>query len=168
MSRRIAPRTLRRIAREIQAEAVLPHCDRCRRPCCRLETLVLELDWRRLRALWGLRSSRREFDAALARGEGPPEIRPQDGLYYAHRRVCPAYRERRCAVYDSPLKPTGCDDFPLYEEDGGLRADLRCEALDADRVEAAVRRALPPGFRVRRRADPDFPFLVTFRTERGR
>ncbi|GAB4266132.1 MAG: hypothetical protein Kow0092_18880 [Deferrisomatales bacterium] len=163
MRRRSAAEGLRRVAAAYQRERVLPRCGACARPCCRLDTLVLELDWERLRRLWGVRGSRRAFDASLARGEGPPDIRAQEGLYYAHGRVCPAYREGRCAVYESALKPPGCTDFPVYEEDGALVADLRCEAVDPDEVEARLRRALGPRRDVRRRADPRFRFLVRFR-----
>ena len=100
------------IADRLQARSVLPHCPACRHPCCRLDTLVLELTWRRLKGLWGLNASRREFEQLLERGEGPTEIRSQDGFYYAHGRVCPAYRGGQCEVYGSRLKPTGCSDFP--------------------------------------------------------
>jgi hypothetical protein len=124
---------------------------------------VLELTWARLRGLWGVTTSRAAFDRALARGAGPPEIRPQDGLYYAHGRVCPAYRGGRCAVYATRLKPPGCSDFPVYEEDGALVADLRCEAVDLSALEADLARALGPDFRVARAENPDFPFLVTLK-----
>ncbi|MBI5444942.1 MAG: hypothetical protein HY900_27490, partial [Deltaproteobacteria bacterium] len=67
--------SLARFAAEFQRRRILPRCGSCRRPCCRLETLVLELDWERLSRLWEVAGSRREFDAALARGVGPPEIR---------------------------------------------------------------------------------------------
>lgn len=149
-------------ARGFQRDAVVPRCPTCREPCCLLQTLVLELDWRRMKGLWGLAETRREFDAALARGEGPPEIRTQEGRYYAYRRPCPAFDEgtRRCRVYGTPLKPTGCGDFPVYPEPGRLVADLRCEAVDAAAVADRLRAALGPGYRVRRRTDAEFPFLV--------
>jgi len=147
---------------------VLPHCDRCHRPCCGLETLVLELTWARVRGLWGATGPRAEFDRALARGEGPTEIRPQDGLYYAHGRACPAYRDRQCGVYGTPIKPPGCTDFPVYEEDGALVADLRCEAVDLPTLETDLVEALGPGWSVGRSENPEFPFLVTLRPVRRR
>lgn len=143
------------------------HCTRCRKPCCRLETLVLELTWTRLKGLWGVAGPKAAFDRALARGDGPPEIRPQEGLYYAHGRVCPAYVGGRCAVYGTPLKPPGCSDFPVYEEDGALVADLRCEAVDLPALEADLARALGPGWPVVRTENPEFPFLVTLRPVRA-
>lgn len=155
------------VARRHQARAVAPHCARCRKPCCRLETLVLELTWARLRGIWGVSGSRAAFDRALAWGEGPPEIRPRDGLYYAHGRACPAYRRGRCAVYGTRLKPPGCSDFPVYEEEGVLVADLRCEAVDPAALEAELARVLGPGAAVTRTENPDFPFLVTLRPRRG-
>ncbi|MEW6488437.1 MAG: hypothetical protein AB1578_11075 [Thermodesulfobacteriota bacterium] len=151
------------VARRYQTRAVAPRCAGCRRPCCRLETLVLELTWTRLKVLWGVEGPRAAFDRALARGEGPPEIRPQGGLYYAHGRVCPAYRSGRCSVYATRLKPPGCSDFPVYEEDGALVADLRCEAVDPADLEADLAQALGPGGDVVRTENPEFPFLVTLR-----
>ena len=112
--------------------------------------------------------SRREFDQLLERGEGPTEIRSQDGLYYAHGRVCPAYRGGRCEVYTSRLKPTGCSDFPLYEENGGLVADLRCEAVVLEEVEGALRQTLGTRYQIKRSRNPEFPFLVTWRARRIR
>ena len=148
----------------IQERWILPHCPGCARPCCTLEDLVLEFTWRQLRLLWGIRKPRKEFDERLAQGKGPAEVRTQDGAYYVHKKVCPAYRDGRCAVYDSDLKPSGCSDFPLYVDDrGDLLADLRCEALSLERVEADLRTRLPPGVTVRQRPHPEFPFLITFR-----
>jgi len=157
---------LHRVARGYQAEVVIPRCEGCRRPCCRLESLVIELDWPRLRALWGIEEAREAFDRRLARGEGPPEIRAEGGMYYAHGSVCPAFRGGRCAVYDTPAKPPGCTDFPVYEDEGRLVADLRCEAVDPDEVEARLLAAFPPPARLRRRPDRRFPFLVRW-TVRG-
>ena len=152
------------VVEAVQARWVLPHCRRCAQPCCTLETLVLEFNWRQLRLLWGIRKPRREFDARLSQGRGPEEVRTQNGLYYVHKKVCPAYRDGRCSVYGSDLKPSGCSDFPLCVDDNGdLLADLRCEALSLDCVEAELRAQLPPGVSVRRRRHPEFPFLVTFR-----
>lgn len=153
----------REVARTYQARAVVPHCPVCRKACCRLDQLVLELDWSRLRLLWDLNVSRRAFDAALERGEGPAEIRAQEGLYYVHGRVCPAYRRRRCSVYGSRLKPPGCEDFPVYEQDGALVADLRCEAVELDALEASLRRAFGIQVRLTAHENLEFPFLVSFR-----
>lgn len=124
---------------------------------------MLELDWDRLKSLWGVAGSRREFDDLLDRGQGPAEIRRQDGLYYAYRRVCPAFDEGRglCRVYESSLKPPGCTDFPVYEESQGLTADLRCEAVDSDDLAARVQRAVRGAAVVSVRKNPRFPFLVS-------
>ena len=163
---RVRAGDLARVAQDIQTRVVLPHCPVCRAPCCLLATLVLELTWARLKGIWGLAETRIAFDRRLSRGEGPAEIRPRDGLYYAHGSPCPAYEGRRCRVYRSRLKPPGCSDFPVYEEEGRLVADLRCEALDADAVEAELRQAVGAGCRVTRTAERDFPFLVRFRAGR--
>ena len=160
----IPARVFPAVVEAVHTRWVLPHCPSCARPCCNLETLVLEFSWRQLRLLWGIRVPRGEFDERLAKGRGPAEVRTQDGVYYVHKKVCPAYRDHLCAVYESDLKPSGCSDFPLYVDDrGDLLADLRCEALSLDQVEAELRARLPPATPVRRRPHPEFPFLVTFR-----
>jgi hypothetical protein len=156
------------VVKAVHERWILPHCPRCTQPCCTLETLVLEFSWRQLRLLWGIRAPRREFDARLAQGRGPAEVRTQDGAYFVHKKACPAYRDGACSVYGSDLKPSGCSDFPLYVDDNGdLLADLRCEALSPDLVEAELRANLPAAAVVRRRKHPEFPFLVTFRVSAG-
>lgn len=162
-TRRRLASTLAEAAAAYQAAAISPRCTACLRPCCRLDPLVLELDWRRLKGLWRLDESRAAFDRRLAAGKGPVEIRARDGIYYAHRKVCPAYDEARrtCRVYDQALKPPGCTDFPVYEDQGCLVADLRCEAVDLAALTAWVARALGNGFRVVQSADEEFPFMVT-------
>jgi hypothetical protein len=167
--------TRRRLAQELaaaaaayQAAAVIPHCAECTKPCCRLESLVLELDWKRFKALWRVQESRPAFDRRLASGNGPEEIRAADGLYYAYRKVCPAYDEagHSCRVYDRELKPPGCTDFPVYEDRGSVVADLRCEAVDAEALAAWIARAVGRGFRIARSVDQEFPFLVTLSLRR--
>lgn len=164
---------LRRRAEEVaaayQAAAVIPHCASCTKPCCRLDPLVLELDWTQLRSLWRIEESRRAFDRRLSSGKGPADIRAADGLYFAHGRVCPAYDEagKSCKVYGQPLKPAGCSDFPVYEDGGCIVADLRCEAVDLDALMARLTRSFGKGFRITRSADADFPFLVTLSVERA-
>lgn len=169
--------TRRRLARELaaaaaayQAAAVSPRCGECAKPCCRLDPLVLELDWQRLKGLWRLDESRTAFDRRLASGKGPMEIRARDGVYYAHRKVCPAYDEARrtCRVYDRELKPPGCTDFPVYSDRGCVIADLRCEAVDLTALTAGIARAIGPigqEFRIVQSADADFPFLVLLSVE---
>jgi Fe-S-cluster containining protein len=165
----------RRLAKELaatavayQAAAVSPHCGECTKPCCRLDPLVLELDWQRLKALWQLSESRAAFDRRLAAGAGPEEIRARDGIYYAHRKVCPAYDEVRhaCRVYDQELKPSGCTDFPVYEDRGCVVADLRCEAVELEALTAWIARAVGREFHIVQSADADFPFLVSLSVSR--
>ncbi len=152
-----------RAARLVQEEVVLPHCPRCERPCCLLDRVVVEFTWEQVRALWRVRMPRKAFDRSLREGRGPRELREQDGLYYAHTRPCPAFRNGRCAVYGTPLKPRGCTEFPVYPDRGGLLVDLRCEAVGLEAVEARVRRAAEPCAEIRRAEDPEFPFLVVIR-----
>ncbi|MCK9284840.1 MAG: hypothetical protein M0P39_11215 [Rhodocyclaceae bacterium] len=151
-----------------QDAAVIPHCARCAKPCCRLDSLVLELDWTELKALWRIRVSRAVFDQRLAAGTGPKEIRAANGLYFGHRKVCPAYAEtqRTCRVYDQNVKPPGCSDFPVYEDGGDIVADLRCEAVDLAALKACIARALGPGYRITQSADAQFPFIVTLSAAR--
>ncbi len=160
----------RRLAKQLaaaaiayQAAAVSPHCSRCTKPCCQLDPLVLELDWQRLKALWQLDESRTAFDRRLAAGKGPVEIRERDGIYYAHRKVCPAYDQARhaCRVYDQALKPPGCTDFPVYEDRGCVIADLRCEAVDLKALTDWIARAIGNECRIVQSADAEFPFMVS-------
>src|SRR5687768_5429994 len=48
-----------RAAKVYEAQAVAPHCTSCRTPCCRLQTVVLELDWPRVERLYQIGKSRR-------------------------------------------------------------------------------------------------------------
>ncbi len=154
--------TLADTAAAYQKTAVIPHCPSCAQPCCKLDKLVLELDWSQVRGLWQLEESRKAFDKRLASGRGPIEIRPANGLYYAHSKPCPAFDPASgCTVYTTPLKPVGCSDFPVYEDGGEITADLRCEAVDLAALKAALLSDLGPGFRITESADRDFPFLVT-------
>jgi hypothetical protein len=146
-----------------QVAAINPHCAICQKPCCRLDPLVLELDWKRLKALWQIDEPRRTFDRRLASGKGPVEIRERDGIYYAHRKVCPAYDEagHSCRIYGQELKPPGCTDFPIYEDQGSIIADLRCEAVDLAALKEWIARAIGKDFRIVQSADEEFPFIVT-------
>lgn len=167
-SRQLLAEKLQAAAAAYQDAHVIKHCTVCAKPCCKLETLVLELEWKQVKLFWRLDESRAAFDRRLAAGTGPAEIRAGDGLYYAHQKACPAYDETQhnCRVYDQPIKPAGCSDFPVYEDGDRLIADLRCEAVDIDELAAWVARALGPAFRVTQSADRDFPFLVTLAVKR--
>lgn len=165
-SRRLAP-ALAASAAAYQVATVIPHCPSCAKPCCKLDKLVLELDWAQVKGLWQLEESRKEFDKRLATGKGPIEIRPANGLYYAHSRPCPAFDSScGCTVYKTPLKPVGCSDFPVYEDGGEITADLRCEAVDIEALKTALARDLGPDARISQSADRDFPFLVTLSVKR--
>lgn len=150
-----------------QAAVVNPHCAQCVSPCCRLDPLVLELDWLRLKALWQIDESRTSFDKRLAAGKGPVEIRAMDGTYYAHRKVCPAYdaKGRACRVYDQAVKPPGCTDFPVYADQDCVIADLRCEAVNLTALTDQISRGIGNTFCIVRSADAAFPFLVTLSVE---
>ncbi|MDE2441527.1 MAG: YkgJ family cysteine cluster protein [Betaproteobacteria bacterium] len=160
----------RRLAKELAVAAaayqvtnVIPHCAQCANPCCKLESLVLELEWKQVKFLWKLDESRPAFDRRLASGKGPEEIRAGNGLYYVHRKPCPAYDELQgsCRVYGQEIKPPGCSDFPVYEDQGSVVADLRCEAVDLKKLVGWLSRAIGPEFRVIQSADEEFPFLIT-------
>lgn len=167
-SRPLLTKALADAAAAYQVAAVIPHCPECTKPCCRLDPLVLELEWKQLKALWQLDESRTAFDRRLSSGKGPEEIRAGNGRYYAHRKVCPAYDESRgsCRVYGQALKPQGCSDFPVYEDDGSVIADLRCEAVDLEALTAWIARTAGPEFRIVRSADEEFPFMVTLSVRR--
>lgn len=156
-------------AARYQETAIVPHCARCTASCCRLDPLVLELEWKQVKAFWRLDESRAAFDRRLAAGRGPAEIRAMDGAYFAHGKPCPAYDAARgvCRVYAQTLKPRGCTDFPIYEDGGQVIADLRCEAVDLDALAAWLAHSVGPGRRVVRTADAEFPFVVTLSAPRS-
>ncbi len=163
----LAERVTLAVAR-YQETVVIPHCAKCAAPCCRLDPLVIELNWKQVKAFWRLDESRAAFDRRLAAGQGPEEIRPMNGAYYAHGKVCPAYDEaqHKCRFYDLALKPSGCSDFPLYEDQGSVVADLRCEAVDLKALIAWMARYAGQGYRVVQTADEEFPFIVTLSVRR--
>lgn len=148
-------------AADWQARIIVPHCARCREPCCRLRTVVLELDWRRLCALYRIDEPRRAFDARLAAGTGPEHIRRQGDRYFAHGQPCPAFDQatHRCAVYGTALKPPTCTDFPIYLDGDVITADRRCEAVDVEALRLHLERA--GGTPMAPEPDGDFPELVS-------
>ena len=172
MSRRNPARPLalelKAAADAYQQAVVIPHCTQCSRPCCRLDPLVLELEWKQLRALWKIDEPRTTFDRRLASGKGPQEIRAADGLYFVHGKTCPAYDETQhnCRVYGQDTKPTGCTDFPVYLDYDCLVADLRCEAVNIEKLVAWIARAVGPDYGVVQTADKEFPFLVSLTLRR--
>ena len=159
-----------RLSEKLQAAAasyqdahVIHHCAACTKPCCALDALVLDLNWKQVKVFWQLEEARAAFDGRLASGTGPEEIRAANGRYYVHRKPCPAYdlTQRNCRVYNQPIKPAGCSDFPVYEDGGCLIADLRCEAVNIEALTDWIARALGPEYRIIQSADRDFPFLVS-------
>jgi hypothetical protein len=167
-TRRLLATELAAAAAAYQVAAIIPHCPECSKPCCRLDPLVLELEWKQLKSFWRLEESRPAFDRRLAAGNGPEEIRAGNGLYYAHGKTCPAYDQtgHSCQVYGQPLKPAGCTDFPVYEDAGCVIADPRCEAVDRAALTAWLARAVGPEFRIVQSADAEFPFMVTLSAKR--
>jgi len=167
-SRRLPTKALAAALADYQAAAIIPHCAKCTKPCCKLESLVLELEWKQLKVFWRIGESRADFDRVLASGKGPEEVRVGNGLYYIHGKACPAYDETRssCRVYDQALKPAGCTDFPVYEDRGYIVADLRCEAVDLNALVAWIARAIGQEFRIVQSVDKEFPFLVSLSVKR--
>lgn len=152
-----------------QTRDIIPHCPNCTRPCCGLDPLVLELEWKQVKVFWRIEEGRQAFDKRLQNGQGPQEIRAANGLYYAHGKPCPAFDAQGglCTVYNQPLKPQGCSDFPVYEDGDCLVADLRCEAVKLADLREEVSQRLGPDYRLVSTADEDFPFLVTLAVKAG-
>ena len=162
-ARRSLATELAAAAAAYQTADVIPHCTQCAKPCCKLDALVLEMEWKQIKTLWKVSDSRAVFDKQLAAGEGPQEIRESEGLYFVHSKPCPAYDQAggTCQIYGQALKPVGCSDFPVYEDRGSIMADLRCEAVDLKALTAWIARTLGPEVRIVQSADREFPFLVT-------
>lgn len=152
---------LARAAADWQARHVILHCALCLEPCCRLNTVVLELDWRRLCALYRIDEPQRAFDARLAAGKGPEHIRKQGDRYFAHGRPCPAFDEEshRCAVYGTVDKPPSCTEFPVYLDGDAVTADRRCEAVDVASLRSQLEQAM--GAPLAEKPDVEFPELVS-------
>lgn len=152
---------LQRSLNKYQTREIISHCQVCRRPCCKLTNVVLEFDWKHLRKLYSIELGQNAFDRSLRDGSGPEYVRKQAGLYYTHGSPCPAYDDvtGRCRHYHSRLKPDNCTDFPLYLNGETIVADLRCEAMDKDRLLTQLQHALPTR-RFSTRPDPEFPILV--------
>ena len=162
-ARRSLATELAAAAAAYQTADVIPHCPQCAKPCCKLDALVLEMEWKQIKTLWKIADSRAVFDKRLAAGDGPQEIRESEGLYFVHSKPCPAYDQAggSCQIYGQALKPVGCSDFPVYEDRGSIMADLRCEAVDLKALTAWIARTLGPEVRIVQSADREFPFLVT-------
>lgn len=151
---------------EIQRTSIIPHCPVCTKPCCNLDELVLEMEWRSAQALYQIKSTRAAFDKALHEGEGPEDLKESHGKYYAHTKPCRAYVDKKCSVYGTDKKPEGCSDFPLYVDGDAVTADKRCEAVDVDAIHAQLEQAL--GRALTRSVDDQFDFFVTFEVPRPR
>lgn len=74
---------------------------------------------------------------------------------------CQRPRSSRCSAQGTPLKPPGYKDVPVSQWGGALVADLRCEAVDIEVLEAEVQSTLDLRSGLQRRRNPEFPFLVT-------
>jgi len=153
-------------AKQFEADVVIPHCSVCKRPCCALTDVVLDLSFTEAAGLYAIGTNKKkDFDARL-----PPAIKKQGASYYAHGSPCPAYdvEGHRCEVYDTPKKPRGCSDFPIYSDGDGVTADLRCEAVFAARetLLPLLQKAVGDVVIVHEDEDEQFPdFFVHFSIE---
>lgn len=132
-----------------QREHIIPHCPECAKPCCNLDELVLDLSKRELAALYQITPKKL-----------PAHIKAHEGRYYAHGKPCPAYVDKKCTHYAT--RPEGCRDFPIYQDGDAITVDTRCEAVNADAVE----RALKASFDRVERAESGFAELLVFEISR--
>lgn len=130
---------------QFQQQKINSHCSSCSRPCCLLTDVVLDFTWPQFTALYEIKISQRQFDQGLQQRGEPTYIRKQEGLYYAYGSPCPAYdtANKKCNVYNTPLKPVNCSDFPLYFDGDEIIADSRCEALDLATLLTQLRQTFP-------------------------
>ncbi len=153
-------------AKKFEADVVIPHCSVCKRPCCALTDVVLDLSFTEAAGLYAIGTNKKkDFDANL-----PAAIKKQGPRYYAHGTPCPAYdvEGHRCEVYETPKKPRGCSDFPIYSDGDGVTADLRCEAVFAAResLQPLLQAAVGDDVIVHEDEDEQFPdFFVHFSIE---
>jgi Fe-S-cluster containining protein len=143
-----------------QARVIIPHCPDCTKPCCNLDELVLEMEWKSAQALYQIKTTRSQFDQKLHEGDGPSDLKESHGKYYAHTKPCRAYVDKKCTVYGTDKKPEGCTDFPLYVDGDAVTADKRCEAIDIELVQRDLEQSL--GRKLKRTVDSQYDFFVTF------
>jgi Fe-S-cluster containining protein len=152
-----------------EARVVIPHCPSCSRPCCALETVVLEMTWPQAQQLYQIKGTKQAFLQALHDGEAAPalqqHLKESHGKLFAHGAPCPAYRaDKSCGVYGTAHKPSACGEFPIYADgDDALTVDLRCEAIDLQVLDEELQ---PPRGTLTRHANAQFPFLVTYQVKR--
>ena len=160
-TRYLQTRSIHNALAQYQNEVIIPHCQSCKRPCCKLTDVVLEFDWRHLVAFYQIEQGQKAFDRSLRDNTGPSYIRKQADRYYSHGSPCPAYdaATHRCRQYNSRLKPVGCNDFPVYLDDQRIVADKRCEAVDGADLIGRLKK-IYPGRDFIKHTDPHFPVLV--------
>ncbi|MDH5178290.1 MAG: YkgJ family cysteine cluster protein [Gammaproteobacteria bacterium] len=138
-------RSIQTVLDQYQRQVIIPHCHRCTKPCCSLNEVVLEFDWKQLQDFYQLETGQNAFDRSLKNGTGPHWIRKKNDLYYAHGSPCPAYdtASRRCSYYQSRLKPQNCSDFPVYLDNETIVLDSRCEAAGVENLISALQEKFP-------------------------
>ncbi|PIN87292.1 hypothetical protein COV19_00210 [Candidatus Woesearchaeota archaeon CG10_big_fil_rev_8_21_14_0_10_44_13] len=63
---------------------------------------------------------------------------------------CPMHKEGRCGIYDNPLRPKICSDFPVFA-DAGIRLvvyDSSCSRTERGSALAVFSEAIRQGYRV--------------------
>jgi Fe-S-cluster containining protein len=126
-----------RIAKAYEAKKVIPHCPSCAQPCCKLETVVLDMTWKQAQHLYQIKATRSQFTRMLHEDEGPPHLKESHGKFFAHKAPCPAYDPagKGCKVYGTEHKPQACSEFPVYADGDALTVDLRCEAVSLTELD---------------------------------
>lgn len=154
-----------------EARVVIPHCPSCSKPCCALQTVVLDMTWRQAQHLYQIKGTKQAFLQALHDEEAPSHLqqhlKESHDKFFAHGAPCPAYgADKSCSVYGTEFKPHACGEFPIYADgDAALTVDLRCEAIDLDVLDQELQ---PPTGTLTRHANAQFPFLVTYEVKRAR
>lgn len=149
-------------AQAYEAREVIPHCTSCSKPCCGLETVVLDMTWKQAQHLYHIKGTQQAFAQALLDETTPHAkyLKESHGTFYAHGAACPAYaKDKTCSVYGTAHKPHACSEFPIYADGDALTVDLRCEAVNLEALAEELRRVNP---RVTHHANEQFPFLITF------
>ena len=153
-----------RLAKAYEARVVIPHCPSCSKPCCKPETVVLDMNWKQAQHLYQIRGTEQAFAQKLHDNEGPEHLKESHGKFFAHGAPSPAYDlgTKGCKVYGTPYKPHACSEFPIYADGDALTVDLRCEAVSLEDLDDELAQAKGT---VTRHANEQFPFLITYEIE---
>lgn len=61
---------------------------------------------------------------------------------------CPCFIDGKCSIHKSSLRPKVCGEFPLFVQDGYVRASPRCPAVKEGKLYPYIRQLIDLGFKI--------------------